>query len=192
MRRSQADLHRARPLEVLGQSERALARAFDEAEAMDAVLVMDEADSLLEARADGAEYGGRTANHLVNILLRRLDEASGVAILITNRTSALDPALERRLTARLTFPMPDAAQRAEILRRHTPDGVELAGDVDLAELARSHPLSGAHLRNAMLAAIRRMVLRDPAQRTLERALLEEALVEVASSGAVRAIGFRSA
>ena len=176
----------------LGQSERALARAFDEAEAMDAVLVMDEADSLLEARADGAEYGGRTANHLVNILLRRLDEASGVAILITNRTSALDPALERRLTARLTFPMPDAAQRAEILRRHTPDGVELAGDVDLAELARSHPLSGAHLRNAMLAAIRRMVLRDPAQRTLERALLEEALVEVASSGAVRAIGFRSA
>ena len=172
-----------------GQSERALARVFDEAEALDAVLVLDEADSLLEARTEAGEWGARTANNIVNLLLRRLDESSGTAILITNRATSLDPALERRLAARLTFPLPDAEQRAEILRRHLPEGVRLADDVDLAALARAHPLSGGLLRVAVLSAIRRMVLSDPSARTLDAASLDRALREAASTPGTRPVGF---
>lgn len=173
-----------------GQTERALSRIFDEAAGHQAVLVVDEADSLLEARHEASEFGGRTANNTVNLFLRKLEELTGIAILITNRATHLDPALERRLSARITFEPPELPERVEILKRHIPAGVTLADDVVLEELARDYPLAGGRLRNAVLTAIRRTLAADPAARVLTRAALEEGLKTASASPGQRLIGFK--
>lgn len=173
----------------LGQTERAMARIFDEAAGHQAVMVVDEADTFLESRQSAGEYGQRSANNTVNVFLRKLEEFGGVAILITNRAANLDPALERRLSARITFEAPALPERVEILRRHVPAGVTLGADVELEELARAYPLAGGRLRNAVLTAIRRTLALDPAARVISRQALEDGLREASAAPGQRPIGF---
>ncbi len=89
----------------------------------------------------------------------------GVIVLAaTNRPDVLDAALLRpgRFDRRVTVPPPDKVGRAAILKVHT-QGVPLAADVDLKEIAASTPgLVGADLatwsmkrRSSPLGATRR-------------------------------------
>src|SRR5262249_46820251 len=94
----------------------------------------------------------RHANLEVNYLLQRLDSFGGVAILTTNFGTAIDPAFRRRLSLHLQFPFPDDSERERLWRVHIPTGVPVAGDLDLATLARKYALSGGYIRNAALRA----------------------------------------
>ena len=84
----------------------------------------------------------------------------------TNSPWDLDEAMRRRLEKRIYIPLPDAAGREAALRIHL-DGVKLAGDVDLRDLAaRAEGLSGADLRvlcreAAMLPMRRLAEVREP-------------------------------
>lgn len=134
----------------VGETEKRLARAFDEAARSNAVLLFDEADSFFYDRAD-AQRTWEVSQ--ANLLLTRLELYEGVCILATNRADVLDPALARRISLKVEFPRPDRAARAEIWRRLLRPPLPLAEDVDPEALAELD-LTGAEIKLAVLNAAR--------------------------------------
>lgn len=134
----------------IGETEKNLALAFDEAERANAVLLFDECDSLFGKRTEQRDAHDRWANLEVNYLLQRVETFAGLAVLATNKRTALDEAFLRRLRFAIRFDPPDAALREELWRRVFPAQVP-RDDLDLAELAAAE-LSGAHITQAALAA----------------------------------------
>ncbi len=171
----------------VGQTERNLDSLFQRARAQQAVLFLDEADSLLTER--GAGRASRHDDSAVNTLLALIERHEGVVLLATNLVQRLDRALGRRMTYRLCFPMPDAAAREQIWRRLLPDTVPTEDDVDLADLARRYALSGGLIKNAVFKAAYRAAREGGAlaQRHLQSAAREEAQGSAAGNG--NSIGF---
>ncbi len=142
----------------IGETEKNLCRLFDAAEDGGVCLLFDEADALFGKRSEVKDSHDRYANIEVNYLLQRMEAFQGLAILATNRKSALDAAFLRRLRFVVNFPFPGAAERREIWRRSFPredPDRRLPGtptrDLDFDRLARLN-LSGGTIRNVCLNA----------------------------------------
>lgn len=132
----------------MGETEKNLARIFDEAEAGQVVLLFDEADSLFSKRvasSDSPQASGLAQR--VNYILTRLERFRGVAILTSNRETAIDDAFERRLSAKINFPMPPDTTRRRLwqhlLGSWDPDHLDELASVELA---------GGHIRNVCAGA----------------------------------------
>lgn len=97
----------------VGDNERNLARAFEEARDLDAVLVLDEADSLLIDRR-GAERHWQVG--LVNELLSQMESHTLPFACTTNLSDALDPASLRRFLFRANFRFLDGPRIARAFR----------------------------------------------------------------------------
>jgi len=136
----------------VGETEKNIARVFGQAAAHDAVLLFDEADAMFHTRVSVSNATDQSFNREVNVLLQEVERFPGVLVLTTNRVDDLDPAFERRISVRVGFPIPDAAAREEIWRRHVPTSAPLADDVDFEALARAFPFAGGHIKNAVLRA----------------------------------------
>ncbi|HET9992124.1 MAG TPA: ATP-binding protein, partial [Kofleriaceae bacterium] len=91
----------------VGETEKNLAKIFDEAQDAHAMLLFDEADSLFGKRTELKSAQDRFANLEVNYVLQRMESFDGVSVLTTNAESAIDPALQRRLNFRIRFPEPE-------------------------------------------------------------------------------------
>jgi AAA+ superfamily predicted ATPase len=137
----------------LGETEKNLARAFDAAEAGHVLLLFDEADSLL-AKRSGEVRGAndRYANLETNFILARLEQFNGIAFFTTNLSSALDPAVARRMSVQVSFPFPAAEARAELWRRMIPKDAPVQGEIDYGRLAERFKISGGFIRNIVLRA----------------------------------------
>jgi SpoVK/Ycf46/Vps4 family AAA+-type ATPase len=136
----------------VGETEKNLARLFDEAEQSNAIVLFDEADSLFAKRTEVKSSVDRYANLEVNFLLQRMEAFRGVTILTSNLEDTIDAAFKRRLSFRLRFERPDREARIALWEKVFPVGCQLAGDVDPIELARRFDMSGANIRNAALRA----------------------------------------
>jgi SpoVK/Ycf46/Vps4 family AAA+-type ATPase len=134
----------------IGETEKNLARVFDGAEAGGAILLFDEADALFGKRSEVKDSHDRYANIEVSYLLQRMESYRGLAILTTNRKSALDEAFLRRLRFAVEFPFPDAAAREEIWRRVFPPATPTRR-LEAAKLARLN-VAGGNIRNIALGA----------------------------------------
>ena len=134
----------------IGETEKNLATAFDEAERAGAVLFFDEADALFGKRTEVKDAHDRYANLEINYLLQRVETFTGLVILATNRQSALDEAFLRRLRFSIRFELPGAAARAELWRRSFPPGTPRE-ELDFDALAVPD-LSGGSIQVAALAA----------------------------------------
>ncbi len=134
----------------IGETEKNLRRVFDAAESGGSILLFDEADALFGKRSEVKDSHDRYANIEVSYLLQRMEAYRGLAILTTNMKSALDPAFLRRIRFVVSFPFPDAAQRAEIWRRVFPPGVPREG-LEIERLARLN-VAGGNIRNVALYA----------------------------------------
>jgi SpoVK/Ycf46/Vps4 family AAA+-type ATPase len=84
----------------VGESERNLANAFDEARAARGVLLIDEFDWIVRDR--GLAHAGWEVS-LANEFLQQLEACEGVVACTTNLMDALDPAVLRRFTHRIAF-----------------------------------------------------------------------------------------
>jgi SpoVK/Ycf46/Vps4 family AAA+-type ATPase len=84
----------------VGESEQQIASAFREAEKKRAVLVIDEADSLL-FRRDKAQRSWETS--MVNEFLTQMEHFRGLLICTTNRLEELDAASLRRFNHKIRF-----------------------------------------------------------------------------------------
>jgi hypothetical protein len=134
----------------IGETEKNLRRVFDAAEAGGAILLFDEADALFGKRSEVKDSHDRYANIEVSYLLQRMEAYSGLAILTSNRKSALDQAFLRRLRFVLEFPFPDAGARSEIWRRIFPSETPTR-DLDLQRLGQLN-VAGGNIRNIALGA----------------------------------------
>ncbi|MFC7308782.1 ATP-dependent zinc metalloprotease FtsH [Streptomyces monticola] len=131
-----------------------------------AIIFIDEIDTIGRARGGGSGMGGHDEREqTLNQILTEMDGFTGsegvVVLAATNRADILDPALTRpgRFDRTVTVSPPDRKGREAILRIHTRE-IPLAGDVDLAQVARTTPgMTGAELANlaneAALLAVKR-------------------------------------
>ena len=137
----------------LGETEKNLARAFDAAEAGHVMLLFDEADTILGKRTtDVRSSNDRYANLETNYVLARLEQFHGTAIFTTNLASAVDPAMERRMSVHVHFPFPDVEARAEMWRRMIPAEASVEPGINFDALAARYELSGGFIRNVILRA----------------------------------------
>lgn len=84
----------------LGESEKRIAEAFDQAEEDGAILLLDEADSFLRDRSLSSHHWEVTT---VNELLQRMERFEDIFICTTNLYAQLDAAALRRFTFKLEF-----------------------------------------------------------------------------------------
>ncbi|NIJ18775.1 hypothetical protein FHS95_000444 [Sphingomonas naasensis] len=134
----------------IGETEKALDRAFAAAEALDAILLLDEGDALMARRTDVGNANDRYANLETNFLLQRIESFSGILLVTTNAPDRIDKAFQRRMDVVVPFRAPDELRRYEILVHHL--GEHRAADELVQEIAVRCALSGGQLRNVALHA----------------------------------------
>ena len=135
----------------IGETEKSLARIFDEAERCGAVLVFDEADALFGKRSSVRDSHDRYANIEVSYLLQRVEGYRGLALLTTNLRANLDPAFTRRIAAIVDFPRPEPPDRLRLWHRALAN-VPRAEPLPLEELAQRLEVSGGVIMNVALTA----------------------------------------
>lgn len=122
--------------------EEIMAALFREAALHNAIVFLDECDDIFinNTRASRA-------------LLLEIEKARCVIILATNKPIDLDPAMERRLTMKVSFSLPDAELRYQMWQALMPNTVTLADDVDLALFADRYIFTGGLIKNSIFMAI---------------------------------------
>jgi SpoVK/Ycf46/Vps4 family AAA+-type ATPase len=84
----------------VGETEKNIARAFEEAERMEGILFFDEADSFLYPRSEAEHSWEKT---FTNELLTWMENFRGLVIFATNEMEGLDHAAMRRFTYKVEF-----------------------------------------------------------------------------------------
>jgi hypothetical protein len=95
----------------VGESEKNIAQAFEEAASEDALLLLDEGDSFLRDRSQARASWEVTQ---VNELLQHIERFEGIVVVCTNLFRGLDAAALRRFTFKVEFRALDAHQRWEM------------------------------------------------------------------------------
>lgn len=159
----------------IGETEQHIVEVFDTAAEEEAVLFFDEADAVLRRRGAGAAGESWHAQPRA-VMLTEIERFDGVVIFATNRPEAYDPAFLRRIHTHIELPLPDLPCRRRLWRLMMPGRLPVMPDVDLEVLARaSDGLSGADIRDAVLAAAAQAVLRRGRARRVSLADLREAI-----------------
>lgn len=112
----------------IGETEQKIAAAFAEAQDEGALLIFDEADSLLAAR-DNAKHNWEVSQ--VNEMLTWMESHAQPFVCTTNSPSRLDQAALRRFSFRLAFQLLDQTRAVQVYQlylgalpsRRLPDGL---------------------------------------------------------------------
>lgn len=164
----------------VGETPKNIVRCFAAARRHDAVLVFNEADSILGSRLSSVT---QSADHSVNVsravMLAQLDEFTGIVVFTTNFPRNYDTAFVRRILAHVRFDLPDQPTRRRLWGSLLPKGLPLASDVELDQLAEaSDGLAGGDLVNVILAAAAKAVDRPVVNRCVHLADLLDEVAEL--------------
>ena len=161
----------------IGETEKNLKKIFEAAQESGAVLLFDEADSLIGKRSEVKDARDQYANQTVGYLLQAMERYSGLAILTTNLPNSLDAAFNRRIRYRIRFEYPTPEQRVKIWEKNFPSSVPIL-HLSFARLAQVN-LSGAIIRKAATeAGFLAMADNEPVQmKHAYQAILGECLAE---------------
>ncbi len=130
----------------IGETEKNLARVFDEAKKGNTILFFDEADSLFSKRTDVTDVKDKYSNTEVSFLLQKMEEYSGITILATNLLQNFDPAILRRLTYSIRFEQPNQQTRLELWNKILPQTVRFSEALDIGYFAEKFELSGSNIK----------------------------------------------
>jgi len=136
----------------IGETEKNLAKIFQEAETSNAILFFDEADALFGKRTEISDAHDRYANIETSYLLQKMEEYEGMVILASNLRENMDDAFMRRIRFIVEFPFPDEASRQRIWRSHFPKESPVSADIDYEYLSRELKISGGSIKNIVLNA----------------------------------------
>jgi AAA+ superfamily predicted ATPase len=144
----------------IGETEKNLSTLFDKAEHKNWILFFDEADSLFGKRTQVRDSHDRYANQEVSFLLQRVETFDGLVILASNLATNVDEAFSRRFEQIIHFPMPRKAERLQLWQKGLPQNIKLDADIDLAELANRHEISGGMIMNVIRHACMQAISRQ--------------------------------
>ncbi|MCB0207860.1 MAG: ATP-binding protein [Anaerolineae bacterium] len=133
----------------IGETEKNLARVFDQAQHKGWILFFDEADALFGKRSETKDAHDRYANQEVSFLLQRIETFDGIAILASNRRENLDEAFARRFESVIYFPIPRPEERLRLWQQGFSPQVQLEETLDLERIAQEHTLSGGSIMNVI-------------------------------------------
>ncbi|MCW5667876.1 MAG: AAA family ATPase [Piscinibacter sp.] len=134
----------------VGETEQNMARMFEAAEAEQAVLLLDEADSFLRSRRMAERHYEVSE---VNEMLQGMERFAGVFICTTNLFHELDEAALRRFTFKIAFKPLEPAQRERMFVAEALDGDAAALNAE----QRARLLALDQLAPGDFAAVRRQV-----------------------------------
>ncbi len=134
---------------------------FKKAEENDALLFIDEADSLLSKRLSNVTQGSEQAiNSMRSQLLINLEQFHGIVIFSTNFVENYDKAFETRVR-NIEFRMPDAKERAKIWKIHLPAKLPLEDKIDYDKLGSDiDDICGRDIKNAVIDSALKAALSD--------------------------------
>ncbi|HIK12893.1 MAG TPA: ATP-binding protein [Oscillatoriaceae cyanobacterium M33_DOE_052] len=139
-----------------GEGPKNVEAVFMAAERENALLFIDEADSLLSKRLTNVNQGSEQAiNSMRSQLLICLERFRGVVIFSTNLVQNYDQAFETRVR-HVNFPMPDETCRQKIWAKHLPDQMPKAENLSIEELAKVDDVCGRDIKNAVIDAAMRV------------------------------------
>ncbi|HLO87119.1 MAG TPA: ATP-binding protein [Nostocaceae cyanobacterium] len=135
-----------------GEGPKNVEALFYAAQRENAVLFIDESDSLLSKRLTNVSQGSEQAiNSMRSQLLISLERFQGIVIFATNLVENYDPAFETRVR-NIYFPMPDQACRNKIWQTLLPKKLPILEDVSTEKLAEIDGVCGRDIRNAIIDA----------------------------------------
>ena len=135
----------------IGETEQNMAAMFREAEAEDAVLLLDEADSFLQDRR-GAQRTYEVTE--VNEMLQGMERFHGIFICTTNLMDRIDQAALRRFTFKIQFKPLTRTQREALFVTEACQG----DAIQLADTMRTRLAVLEHLCPGDFAAVKRQAL----------------------------------
>ncbi|KAH8807322.1 P-loop containing nucleoside triphosphate hydrolase protein [Xylogone sp. PMI_703] len=126
---------------------------FRRATDWDAILLLDEADVVLEARS----FEDVRRNSIVSVFLRQLEYYQGVLFLTTNRVGTMDTAFQSRIQIAIAFPSMTPSIRAQIWGQLLAlNGRDRTIGVDAVENVKQRlskcQLNGRQIRNVLNVA----------------------------------------
>lgn len=135
-----------------GEGPKMVKAIFRAAERDDAVLFLDESDSLLSKRLTNVSDGSAQAiNSMRSQLLISLENFKGIVIFATNLVVNYDKAFLSRLI-NIEFTNPTAVERRKIWWNHLKSEkihIPLAEDIDINYLADNYEFSGREIKNVV-------------------------------------------
>ncbi|MEW2527428.1 ATP-binding protein [Streptomyces sp. NPDC047071] len=135
-----------------GEGPKNLAALFATAKEQNAVLFVDEAESLLSRRFAQPQQAAESAiNSMRTELLMALDTFQGLVIFASNLPHSYDAAVESRLL-HVDFALPDHAARRRIWQTHLPAELPVHEDVSPDDLADVGDVSGRDIKLAVILA----------------------------------------
>lgn len=179
--------HRGQPLidvsyaeiesKYVGDTPKNIESCFRQAAAHDAVLVFNEADSILGSRLS---HVTQSSDHSVNVsravMLSQLDAFGGLVVFTTNFPRNYDAAFVRRILIHVRFDLPDETTRRILWETLIPAEIPRAESLDVTVLAESSEgLVGGDMVNALMAATALAVSRHGADRVLR---IDDLLAEI--------------
>jgi hypothetical protein len=104
----------------MGETGKNLARLFELLDAArgNCVVLLDEFDALGAKRTGGEEGIDRERNHIVTVLLTRVEKFQGIGLAATNTKDVIDPAMWRRFGLQISVDLPGEHERFAILRKY--------------------------------------------------------------------------
>jgi SpoVK/Ycf46/Vps4 family AAA+-type ATPase len=133
----------------IGETEKNLARVFDQAQHKGWILFFDEADALFGKRSETRDAHDRYANQEVSFLLQRIETFDGIAILASNQKENIDAAFARRFESIIYFPVPRKEERLRLWRQGFSPKAQLEDAVDLDKISAQHELCGGSIMNVV-------------------------------------------
>jgi len=131
----------------IGETEKNLARLFEEAEYRNWILFFDEADALFGKRTQVKDAHDRYANQEVSYMMQRIETYDGMVILASNIKGNIDDAFTRRIQSIIYFPYPTPEEQLLIWEKAFPKKMPLAADANLQQITQKYKLSGANIIN---------------------------------------------
>jgi SpoVK/Ycf46/Vps4 family AAA+-type ATPase len=161
----------------VGDTPKNIVACFRQAEQHNAVLVFNEADSILGSRLSNVT---QSSDHSVNVsrsvMLSQLDSFRGLVIFTTNFPRNYDSAFIRRILVHVRFDLPDEPTRSALWAALIPAEIPRSEPLDTTVLAAaSTGFSGGDIVNVIKAGAARAVCRSRDDRVLRT---EDLLAEI--------------
>ncbi len=165
----------------MGDTAKNIVSLFETATREDAVLFLDEADTLLGKRLSSVTQGiDNEVNAMRSTLLIELEKHQGVVIFASNFARNYDSAFVSRISRHIHFELPGDAERRAIWSRLLVPGIPLEGERESlldALVPLSEGLSGREIRTCVRLALPKPLLPQGGG-TLRQTHLQEAIAQL--------------